>query len=105
MKQKDEHPKPDTIDERPIVQLIGRLLIGAVSNVTRLVNILFVICAVLAVLDLGFIVFHWDKHAHFGWEDWPEFYGVYGFMSCALLVLASRFILRPLLMRKEDYYD
>jgi len=105
MKQPDEQAQPDTIDERPFVQWVGRLLIAAVSSIPRLVNLLFVICGVLALLDLGFIVFHWDKHAHFGWEDWPEFYGVYGFMSCALLVLASRFILRPLLMRKEDYYD
>ncbi|MFT4689826.1 MAG: O-antigen/teichoic acid export membrane protein [Limisphaerales bacterium] len=102
---KDEQQPDGPSDERWIVQFVGRRLIGAVSNIDRLVKILFRICAVLAIVDLVFLLPGFDRHAHFGWENWPEFYAAYGFMSCALLVLISRFFLRPLLMRKEDYYD
>ena len=45
------------------------------------------------------------KHAYFSWEEWPGFYVIFGFASCVLLVLISKYILRPLVKRNEDYYD
>ena len=45
------------------------------------------------------------KHPYFGWENWFGFYAIYGFAACALLVLAAKYILRPLVKREEDYYD
>jgi hypothetical protein len=45
------------------------------------------------------------KHSYFRWEDWFGFYPVYGFVACVLLVLVAKYILRPLVMRKEDYYE
>lgn len=45
------------------------------------------------------------KHVHFPWEEWPEFYAVFGFVACVVLVIAAKYILRPLVKRKEDYYD
>jgi uncharacterized membrane protein YesL len=33
------------------------------------------------------------------------FYAIYGFVACAFLVLAAKYILRPLVKREEDYYD
>lgn len=45
------------------------------------------------------------KHSYFPWEDWFGFYPVYGFVACVLLVLVAKYILRPLVMRKEDYYE
>lgn len=45
------------------------------------------------------------KHTYFPWEEWPEFYAVFGFVACTALVLAAKYILRPLVKRKEDYYD
>ena len=51
----------------------------------------------------------WDlfihKHPHFPWEEWPEFYAVYGFVACVALVIAAKYILRPLVKRREDYND
>lgn len=41
-------------------------------------------------------------HAAFAWETWPGFYGAFGFISCSILVLISKHILRPLIMRDED---
>jgi len=57
------------------------------------------ICALLALADL-FV----HKHVHFGFEGWFTFYGVFGFLSCFVLVMAARG-LRKLVMRDEDYYD
>jgi len=45
------------------------------------------------------------KHAHFRCEEWPEFFCVYGFVACVVLVIVAKYILRPLVMRREDYYD
>jgi len=45
------------------------------------------------------------KHPHFSWEKWPEFYAVFGFVACVALVLAAKYILRPIVKRPEDYYD
>ncbi len=45
------------------------------------------------------------KHPHFPWEGWAEFYCVYGFVACVVLVIVAKYILRPLVMRREDYYD
>ncbi|MBH53288.1 MAG: hypothetical protein CMI18_02955 [Opitutaceae bacterium] len=69
------------------------------------VHCLFIICGILFILDLLFFSEFFDKHAYFEWENWPGFYAVYGFVACVLLVLVSKYILRPLVMRDEDYYD
>jgi Na+/melibiose symporter-like transporter len=57
------------------------------------------VCAVLLIADLFY-----DKHAHYGFEDWFGFYGIYGFVGCVLLVLSAK-ALRRLVKRDEDYYD
>lgn len=41
-------------------------------------------------------------HSAFVWETWPGFYGAFGFVSCSVLVLISKHILRPLIMRDEE---
>lgn len=45
------------------------------------------------------------KHPDFLWEGWPEFYAVFGFVAFVAIVLAAKYILRPLVKRREDYYD
>jgi hypothetical protein len=55
---------------------------------------------ILLILD-----FFVHKHAHFQWAEWPEFYAVYGLVACVVLVLAAKYVLRPLVKRREDYYD
>ncbi len=44
-----------------------------------------------------------DKH-HFAIEAIPLFYAVFGFFSCVLIVLVSKF-LGKFFKREEDYYD
>jgi hypothetical protein len=70
----------------------------------RNVKILFV-CFYSSLAVLLAIEYFVHKHAHFPWEEWPEFYAVYGFVACVVLVLAAKYILRPLMKRREDYYD
>ena len=47
---------------------------------------------------------HEAEHHGFGFESWPGFYALFGFVACVSLVLAAR-ELRKLVMRPEDYYE
>lgn len=69
-------------------------------NVKRLLTIFY---GFLAFLLIGDFFIH--KHTDFAWEGWPEFYAVYGFVACVALVLAAKYLLRPIVKRREDYYD
>lgn len=70
------------------------------KNIVTLLKIFFSICVVLFAIDL--VV---PKATHMPWEEWPGFYAIYGFVACVILVLVSKYILRPLAMRDEKYYD
>jgi uncharacterized membrane protein len=59
--------------------------------------------AVLALLFLADGLYH--RHAIFPWEEWFGFYAVFGFVACVMLVLVAKHLLRPIVMRDEDYYD
>jgi len=69
------------------------------GSVNTLIRGLAVICVVLVVADAFY-----EKVTHYGWEQAPGFYAVFGFVSCVALVVAAKG-LRRLLMRDEDYYD
>jgi hypothetical protein len=62
--------------------------------------IFFTLTGAVLAIDLFY-----HKHTIFAWEEYFGFYAVYGFVACVVLVIVSKFILRPLVMRKEDYYD
>ncbi|PLX68366.1 MAG: hypothetical protein C0602_09300 [Denitrovibrio sp.] len=70
------------------------------KNLKRLLTVFYSLCVVFFALDI-FVY----KHIYFDSEKWPGFYSVYGFVACVVLVLVSKYILRPLVMRKEDYYE
>jgi len=65
-----------------------------------LVISLIIVSAILFLLDF---VLH--PHHHSDWENWPGFYAVFGFVATVVLALVARYVFRPLLSRKEDYYD
>ena len=69
-------------------------------NVKILLGCFYGSLVVLLFLDL-FVV----KHPHFPCEGWLEFYAVYGFVACVVLVIVAKYVLRPLVKRREDYYD
>ncbi len=69
------------------------------ANVARLYRGLWVVGALLVLLDL---VVH--RHEELGFAELFGFFGVYGFVACVALVLAAK-QLRRAVMRREDYYD
>jgi hypothetical protein len=75
------------------------------SNVKLILRILFGVCAFFVSIDLFFALGWADKEAHFSWENTIGFYAAYGFVSCVLLVLVAKYLLRPLVIQDEDYYD
>lgn len=70
------------------------------KNVTGFLYGFYVSLLLLVVID-----FFIHKHPHFRWEEHYSFYGTFGVIACVALVLAAKYILRPLVKRKEDYYD
>lgn len=42
-------------------------------------------------------------HGYFGFDDWPAFAAVYGFLACVAMVITAQ-LLGRLLKRPEDYY-
>lgn len=70
------------------------------KNVKGFLYSFFAILLLLLVID-----FFIHKHPSFAWEEWPQFYAVYGFVACVALVLVAKYILRPLVKRREDYYE
>ena len=68
-------------------------------NVALLLRLLYVICALLFILD-----FFLHRHVAHGWESITGFYAIFGFVACVMLVLIAN-QMRKILMRKEDYYD
>lgn len=69
-------------------------------NVKKLLLFFYITLGVLVVVD-----FFIDKHPHFLWEAWPQFFAVFGFVACVCLVLVAKYVLRPLVRRGERYYD
>lgn len=89
--QTETHPAP--LAEKPGVFDNPR-------NVQRLLYIFYTCVLLLFATDL---IYH--KHAILPWEDRFGFYSLYGFVACVILVLVAKYILRPLVMRKENHYD
>ncbi|WP_022668913.1 hypothetical protein [Desulfospira joergensenii] len=79
------------------------------ENVKRLLKVFFSSVVVLLVLDIVYIILSEHhiihRHVEYEWEKYWGFYSFYGFVACVVLVLVSKYILRPLVKRKEDYYD
>lgn len=68
-------------------------------NVKALRRFLYGVVLVLVIVD-PFV----HKHPDFPWEGVPGFYAVYGFIAYVLLINIAK-KLRPLIKRREDYYE
>ncbi|MBE0575606.1 MAG: hypothetical protein IH613_06890 [Desulfuromonadales bacterium] len=92
---------PIDIDEKPPIDIDEELgMFDKPENVKRLLRIFYTCVVLLLVVD---IFYH--KHAIFAWEGYFGFYAVYGFVACVILVIVAKYVLRPMVMRKEDHYD
>ena len=69
------------------------------KNVKRFLGIFYVSLVVLLIID-----FFIHKHAEFPWEEAPDFFAVYGFVSCVLLIFIAK-VLRRFIRRDENYYE
>jgi len=69
------------------------------ENVGKIYYAIWIICAVLLVLELLI-----DKHVETVAEHWFGFHGFFSLLACAVLVLAAT-VLRRVVSRPEDYYD
>ncbi len=79
------------------------------ENVKKLLKVFFSSVVGLLIIDFIYMVLSEKhiihRHAEYEWETFWGFYCFYGFVACVVLVLVSKYILRPLVKRKEDYYD
>ena len=78
-------------------------------NIDRLFWGLVIVCVLLGLADLVWYVLdavhvvHY-RHAYFGWDGLPNFYGLFGFAAFWCIVIIGKH-LRRFLWRPEDYYD
>ncbi len=69
------------------------------KNVKRFLGIFYLSLVVLLIID-----FFIPKHGEFPWEDAPNFFAVYGFVSCVLLIFIAK-VLRIFIKRDENHYE
>ncbi|MGO8264466.1 hypothetical protein ACC763_41325, partial [Rhizobium ruizarguesonis] len=75
---------------------------GNEAYATRRSRLFYMVLVLIVVAD--FLVFR--EHAEYLWDSVPGWSAVYGFVSCVMLILVSKFLgHRAGLMRREDYYD
>lgn len=61
--------------------------------------LLWGVCGLTIIPDL-----FTHRHPHFGFDGFIGFYALFGFVTCAVLILLAKLIGRVLKVR-EDYYD
>jgi uncharacterized membrane protein YkvA (DUF1232 family) len=69
------------------------------ENVKRFLGFFYASLVVLLIVD-----FFIHKHAVFPWEEAPDFFAVYGFVSCVALIFIAK-LLRLFIKRDENYYE
>jgi len=79
------------------------------ANIKKVIRGFYIVCAVVIGAD---VVHQVVSHRHqqgpdslAGIESIPGFYAVYGLVACTVLVYLAKYLLRPAVMRDEDYYD
>lgn len=89
-----------TLKKDQNIHPIGKKLLWVEEdkNIWLMIKLLGGFCALLVLANL-FI----HLHGHFSIEAIPGFYGVYGFIAFAFIVIATKY-LRELIGREEDYY-
>ena len=69
------------------------------ENIRKLWIMLYAVCGLLVVPD-----FFIHRHPHFGFDGFIGFYALFGFVSCAILILFAK-VAGWVLKVREDYYD
>ncbi len=72
---------------------------GEEKNIKKMIRISILVLILLVVVDLFL------HHDHgFEWTRWAGFSAVYGYLSCVVIIVVSKF-LGKFLKKKEDYYE
>ena len=71
----------------------------------RLKTVIWVGCAVLALLALADIFLVSNDEAHTPAEHFPAFWSIYGFFGCVAIILLSKWFGHLGIMTREDYYE
>jgi hypothetical protein len=61
--------------------------------------------AVLALTEIVLPLVFPSDHSYFRFESIPAWGSLYGLISCAAIIVVSKFIGKVWLMRREDHYD
>ena len=79
------------------------------ENIKKVIRGFYIVCGLVILADVLHQVI---SHRHLqgpesvhGIEAIPGFYAVYGLVACTVLVYLAKYLLRPAVMRDEDYYD
>lgn len=72
----------------------------------RLLKYAFILAAILTAFLEAFVVniLHLG-HGYFWFDVLPAFGSLFGFVSSVIIIIAAKFILYPLISRKEEHYD
>ncbi len=80
-------------------------LIEFLRNHLRTVVRLCLAAMALLVLLASIPALSGTEHAHTWIEKIPGFWAIFGFLGCAVLILASKAFGHAGIMKREDYYD
>ena len=75
--------------------------LGDPNNVRTLKKVLYV--TLVVVFGADFLAYR--EHVAFIWDKIPGWSAAYGFVSCVLLIIVSKFLGHEWLYKEEDYYD
>ena len=75
--------------------------LGNPDNAGRLKKLLYITLAVIVAAD-SLVP---REHAVFFWDAIPGWSAIYGFISCVIIIVVSKFLGHRGLMKKENYYD
>lgn len=76
--------------------------VGNPQNSAKLKKMLYVSLVIIVIADF----FAPRHHVNYIWDKIPGWGAFYGFVSCALIIIVSKFIgHQGGIMKKEDYYD
>lgn len=70
----------------------------------RVKRVFYVVLGLIIAAEIATLLFS-EGHAHFKFEDFPAWGSLYGFISCVVIVIGSKWIGKLGLMRREDHYD
>lgn len=71
---------------------------------SRIKRCCYVVLAVIVLAEVVLPIVFPAEH-HLSLESWPAFGSIYGLISCAAIIVISKFLGKVWLMRREDHYD